>query len=312
MNIIRKEDLSIDSENNIRINPEKVMTYYDEGYSKQIEVDGEVYYTKPKGEYYKVKRGIEKHFKTFDFELLGLSYKYYSDRIFDNFQYEYSTNIYVNTICNLADYGLFDKRIVNVSSGKGIRDYWYKSKYEKYWESLMHNDELDILIDNYGWSNSLWYRIKAQDLFKIPYKTIKKHNKSLIDFFAYFGIYLKYGYKKNIEKYKAKKKQYKEQQEREKNKYNYKSYIYNDYVKPASKTYILKDKNTGYYKIGKSINPLDREKTLQAEKPTYELIKIFNNDIETDLHKKYKEQNVRGEWFNLNKVQLKYICTSYE
>mgnify|MGYP003109318512 FL=1 len=78
------------------------------------------------------------------------------------------------------------------------------------------------------------------------------------------------------------------------------------------KTYILKDKNTGYYKIGKSINPLDREKTLQAEKPTYELIKIFNNDIESDLHKKYKKQNVRGEWFNLNKIQLKYICTSYE
>jgi hypothetical protein len=82
--------------------------------------------------------------------------------------------------------------------------------------------------------------------------------------------------------------------------------------KRNKKTYILKDKNTGYYKIGKSINPLDREKTLQAEKPTYKLIKIFNNDIETDLHKKYKKQNVRGEWFNLNKVQLKYICTSYE
>ena len=78
------------------------------------------------------------------------------------------------------------------------------------------------------------------------------------------------------------------------------------------KTYILKDKNTGYYKIGKSSNPLDREKTLQSEKPTYELIKIFNNDIETKLHKKYKKQNVRGEWFDLSKIQLKYICTNYK
>lgn len=78
------------------------------------------------------------------------------------------------------------------------------------------------------------------------------------------------------------------------------------------KTYILKDKNTGYYKIGRSSNPLDREKTLQSEKPTYELIKIFNNDIETKLHKKYKKQNVRGEWFDLSKIQLKYICTNYK
>ena len=78
------------------------------------------------------------------------------------------------------------------------------------------------------------------------------------------------------------------------------------------KTYILKDKNTGYYKIGKSSNPLDREKTLQSEKPTYELIKIFNKDIETQLHKKYKKENVRGEWFNLSKIQLKYICTNYK
>ena len=78
------------------------------------------------------------------------------------------------------------------------------------------------------------------------------------------------------------------------------------------KTYILKDKNTGYYKIGRSSNPLNREKTLQSEKPTYELIKIFNNDIETKLHKKYTKQNVRGEWFNLSKIQLKYICTNYK
>ena len=78
------------------------------------------------------------------------------------------------------------------------------------------------------------------------------------------------------------------------------------------KTYILKDKNTGYYKIGRSSNPLNREKTLQSEKPTYELIKIFNNDIETKLHKKYNKQNVRGEWFDLSKIQLKYICTNYK
>lgn len=81
--------------------------------------------------------------------------------------------------------------------------------------------------------------------------------------------------------------------------------------KPTQKAYILKDNNTGLYKIGRSSNPLDREKTLQAEKPTIKLIKIFKDDVERELHDKYNKQRVRGEWFNLNKVQLKYICTHY-
>lgn len=78
------------------------------------------------------------------------------------------------------------------------------------------------------------------------------------------------------------------------------------------KTYILKDNNTGYYKIGKSNNPLNREKTLQSEKPTYTLIKTFKKNIEKDLHNKYIKQRIRGEWFNLNNIQLKYICTNYK
>ncbi len=84
-----------------------------------------------------------------------------------------------------------------------------------------------------------------------------------------------------------------------------------NYIAKDQKAYILKDNNTGLYKIGRSINPLDREKTLQAEKPTIKLIKIFKDDVERELHNKYNKQRVRGEWFNLNKVQLKYICTHY-
>ena len=78
------------------------------------------------------------------------------------------------------------------------------------------------------------------------------------------------------------------------------------------KCYIIKDKNTGLYKIGKSNNPKNREKTLQAEKPTYQLIKTFNKNWESLLHKKYKEQRLRGEWFNLSKLQVEYICRHYE
>ena len=64
-------------------------------------------------------------------------------------------------------------------------------------------------------------------------------------------------------------------------------------------TYIMIDKNTGYYKIGQSINITKREKTLQAERPTIHLLYSCGKNIERSLHAKYKEFRVRGEWFNL-------------
>ena len=77
------------------------------------------------------------------------------------------------------------------------------------------------------------------------------------------------------------------------------------------KTYIIKDDINNTYKIGRSIDPLKRERTLQSEQPNLKLIKIFENNIEKELHDLYKHCRLRGEWFNLNKVQLEYICTNY-
>jgi len=81
--------------------------------------------------------------------------------------------------------------------------------------------------------------------------------------------------------------------------------------KTNRKTYIIKDKSNGLYKIGRSIDPVKREKTLQSEKPNLELIKTWDADIEKTLHDEYKDFRVRGEWFELSKVQVKYICCSY-
>lgn len=81
--------------------------------------------------------------------------------------------------------------------------------------------------------------------------------------------------------------------------------------------YLIKDHNIKYpdgssaYKIGKSSNPLNREKTLQGEKPTLELIKQFNKNWESVLHNEYERQNIRGEWFRLYPLQVKYICKHY-
>jgi hypothetical protein len=78
--------------------------------------------------------------------------------------------------------------------------------------------------------------------------------------------------------------------------------------------YIMIDHNTKFYKIGKSINPIQREKTLQSEKPTIELIysfKAYDYD-ERVLQDKYKDKRIRGEWFNLDQYDIDYIKNNYK
>ena len=79
-----------------------------------------------------------------------------------------------------------------------------------------------------------------------------------------------------------------------------------------TKTYLIKNRRNGFYKIGRSINPLKREKTLQSEEPDIVMVKTWSRNIESKLHKDYKEHRVRGEWFELSKAQVKYICTNHE
>lgn len=70
--------------------------------------------------------------------------------------------------------------------------------------------------------------------------------------------------------------------------------------------YLMRDNINGYYKIGMSNNPEYREKTLQSEKPSIELIapkkyptRKIAESIESALHKAYDNLRLRGEWFNL-------------
>ena len=74
----------------------------------------------------------------------------------------------------------------------------------------------------------------------------------------------------------------------------------------------MKDNHNNLYKIGYSKKPNLREKTLQSEKPSIKMVKVWDCDIEKKLHKLYDEFRVRGEWFNLSKLQVEYICRHYE
>jgi len=76
-------------------------------------------------------------------------------------------------------------------------------------------------------------------------------------------------------------------------------------------TYVMFDKNTGYYKIGQSTQPKIRERTLQSEKPTIEMYLCVKSskEKESELHSKFREKRIRGEWFDLNESDLDYIKT---
>ena len=51
----------------------------------------------------------------------------------------------------------------------------------------------------------------------------------------------------------------------------------------------MKNSRNGLYKIGRSITPLHREKTLQSEEPEIMMVKVWDDNIEDTLHKKYEK-----------------------
>lgn len=79
-----------------------------------------------------------------------------------------------------------------------------------------------------------------------------------------------------------------------------------------SKTYLMHDSNTGYTKIGMSVNPRQRERTLQSEKPTITLFRVCDTLVEKKLHGIYAAKRVRGEWFDLTESDIEKICNDYQ
>lgn len=85
------------------------------------------------------------------------------------------------------------------------------------------------------------------------------------------------------------------------------------YEKPDYKKsylYLMKCNRTGYYKIGRSKNPAHRERTLQAETPTIQMVASFKDKdfYEKAWHIHFEKERLRGEWFNLTRAQVAYFC----
>jgi len=86
------------------------------------------------------------------------------------------------------------------------------------------------------------------------------------------------------------------------------SFDYNAFIvsEEESYVYLMFHEGNGCFKIGKSKNPLKRERTLQAEQPNIALLKVWKADsaLERKLHVKYAKLRKRGEWFALTFKEL--------
>ncbi|MFT3920436.1 GIY-YIG nuclease family protein [Cloacibacterium sp.] len=93
-------------------------------------------------------------------------------------------------------------------------------------------------------------------------------------------------------------------------KENYKiiSKNYDNYV------YLMINTETALIKIGYSKNPKVREKTLQSQEPQVYIIACWKatRKIETELHRKFRNKRIRGEYFNLSFSDLKELSDYME
>jgi len=83
--------------------------------------------------------------------------------------------------------------------------------------------------------------------------------------------------------------------------------------------YLMIDTTNNFHKIGISNSPEYREKTLQSDKPTIELIcakkfpsRKIAESIEKALHTTFADKRLRGEWFELNNTEIEDIKETFK
>tara|TARA_R100001163_G_C5062692_1_gene199822 strand:+ start:1167 stop:2132 length:966 start_codon:yes stop_codon:yes gene_type:complete len=220
--------------------------------------------------------------------------KYSSDELSNNYQILFNENLLPKKIIKLYRIDI-------------------NNSYSEELKQNILNNRILFHLYGYGFNNILCYSISFQDFFNLDFQNLEQYfihnfqNITKINLAKISKNKLKHKLNQFVTDYYL----YKYQQTKE--YYIESEKINNKYFKNISKTktYLMKNKLNGLYKIGKSINPKYRESTLQSQEPEIQLIKVWEEDIENKLHTKYKKHRKRGEWFELNKVQVKYICTKY-
>ena len=233
---LRKEDIYVTQDNVIKVK-ESTPVYWRKRISeekKEIEVEGEIYNRIVKESYVKdvyefviqdTSRYWELKDYTFKFELLNLQYEF-CEYLGLSFNYRHSEDEYVNTVINLFELGVLDKKITSVWGGKyNDWGYQYKDRFiSELKENNINNIELTIVILDYGWENKLQYNISLDTFFKAKPENIQKHARYYFQIFKELGLNLKNTtYEKRL--------------------------LWLNKYQNKSKCYILKDDNTGLYKI---------------------------------------------------------------
>lgn len=77
-------------------------------------------------------------------------------------------------------------------------------------------------------------------------------------------------------------------------------------------TYIIKNNNNGFYKIGKSSDVKRRLSGLSIVEDNLTLIAYVNKDIESELHARFDIKGIYREWFNLSDCDLNDIIDKYK
>ena len=65
-------------------------------------------------------------------------------------------------------------------------------------------------------------------------------------------------------------------------------------------TYIIRNNNNGFYKIGKSSDVKRRLSGLSVVEDNLTLIAYVDKDIESELHARFDIKGIYREWFNLS------------
>lgn len=75
------------------------------------------------------------------------------------------------------------------------------------------------------------------------------------------------------------------------------------------RVYLIRNNTNGFTKIGFSVQPRMREKTLQSEEPELLLLGSIEGSRRTEraLHEAYADQRIRGEWFDLTDSDVREI-----
>lgn len=79
-------------------------------------------------------------------------------------------------------------------------------------------------------------------------------------------------------------------------------------AKPKTPTfvYLMANRRSGLFKIGRSKAPGLRERTLQGEEPEIEIVHKFQGYPADEVywHARFHRQRVRGEWFRLEPIHI--------